>query len=293
MNLDITADLVRDLHETGASTKTGIVLTSTGWEIQSWINRSEYPIAITAADAWEVTGEFEFDDDIAEMLTTPSVPGATSYAVPDEDGDVRAPRDDEDVTVVTSTGEDEDEAGWIGAWWFDAATAVELVTDSDGELRDGGGTSSLWRTAGGRYVMCTRSCWDGEPGIAWTGLTPTQAAEWGYHAPQGRVAEDDTLPPLLVAAWHLRAVRDAITVPRVPVSASDPYQRYPEDVEDEAAEVVADARALLELARTILAQDLRAKRADAAHIVVEAVGSQQAAAARLGMSQPTLNNLIN
>ena len=293
-DLTITPDLVRDLHDRSggaAPDRYGIVLTSGGWQIDSWDNRPEWPVAFTAeaTDAYS-DEDGVLDDDAAEALSTPEQHLSASYDVWSEYGDDRRPPAGGEVTVVTGDwGHEALYESWTEAWWFDAATATELVCDSTAELNTGR-TSSLWRTAGGRYVACTRSIRAGEADRSWSEVTRDAAAEWAYHADADRVAEN--LPPLLAAARHLRAAQDAITVPRAPNPSGEPeYARY-DLIEEAAIEAVHDARALTELARGTAGSGLRAKRARAARLVTLAAGSEQAAADALNISRKTLTDLV-
>ena len=66
---------------------------------------------------------------------------------------------------------------------------------------------------------------------------------------------------------------------------SDPEYARHDLIENEAAEVVHDARALADLARLTLVSRLRDKRARAARLVVTATGCKEDATAVLGISR--------
>ena len=306
MTLNISSDLIRELFDHhGQADQTGIVLTADGWEVTTWSGRRQDKalVAMTKEDAHAWLGTDDPDEvtgDDAQALAT-----SEDYRIPDEDGDYRSPRDDEDPQVVTGTWvgrlfpsetepRGEAETGWRDAWWFDYSTATMLLDEEHEDLgrAPGGTTSSLWRTAGGRYVMRTRSIWGGYH-ETWTELTHAQVAEWVYARPD-LVVEEVELPPVVAAARAARTIVDAMIPPRVPWFDGDMGQRFHRAglVMDEAGEIVHSAAAIADLLRLTVAPQLRAHRSAAARVVELAHGNQTEAAEWLGMGRSTFAKLV-
>lgn len=321
MNLDITAELVQDLYDrarrSGRAAETGLVLGPDGWDTLTWTSPSApLPLAITGEDIYALLDGDEpedgqgLDEDIVAMLTTPEPAEGTSYAVPDEHGEVREPGADDIAQVVTGRQVDGENLGglaetmdWPDGWWFSLRQARQLTTttgDRDGYQRD----AELWLTAGGRYVSRRASSHVDEPGDSWAQVSAEQAAEWLYYCDTDHLAEDLTdagtgqisqdAPSMVASARALRAATDAITAPRVPSTTGDFDIRIPrpQDVEDQAREVEATAAALAVLTRNIVVRDLTRQRRRAVAILVDVYGSQSETARRLGLKQPTINGLL-
>lgn len=303
MNLNITADMVRELVEHhGRADETGIVLTADGWEVTTWSGRYQDTrlIGMTKDDAYGWADGTELDEDDAEALAT-----SEDYRIPDENGDYLNPGDDAEPQVVTGAWEgrlfDSDdesqgevEADWRDAWWFDQGKAVELIGEQHREYAEHGTASSLWRTPGGRYVMHTRTIRGGYS-ESWTELDHAQAAEWGYHAGEYEVNDDVDLPPVIRAARAARTIADALTPPAVPYIDGDFGERLhrADRVQDQAADIVHAAAAVSDLLRLVVAPQLRAHRAAAARVVELAHdGNQTEAAAWLGMGRSTFAKLL-
>ncbi|HEY9475387.1 MAG TPA: hypothetical protein VIS06_16260 [Mycobacteriales bacterium] len=294
MALNITPDMIADLHDAGLRTsradQTGIVLGSDGWETAVWTGAGPDTglVALTAADIYGWLDGTDLDDDAVAALTVPSETQATDYRILSETGSAKDPGD---VTWQVCVG-DATSVSWTDAFWFDMDKARELVAEPAGLYEDKGRASSLWITAEGTYLIRTQSKWVGEPDDQWLKASMTEAVEFVYGSDQDLVV--DELPPVLSAARHAAGLVAELAPPQVGRN-SDP------DVDTaiarrhagEAAEVVHAAKVLAELVRTQVLSDLRDTRGRAAWIVVRAHdGDRNAAAEQLGMSYPTLSGLL-
>jgi|GEM_PF-2687422 len=311
MNLTITEDLIHKLYERSRQSRrpaeTGIVLTADGWDTHVWTTPScPYPVALTGEDIDAlIEGEdfdnpsYELEEWIIESLLQPEPHLAGSYRIPFEDEDWENREPGEGMTPQVVTGRLEEDRGdlrdaesdWTTAWWFDLKKSRQLIDEP--ARAEQGRAFSLWVTEGGRYVARLSSAWVGEADEEWVEVTPVQAAEMIYNADPDRVVEEDA-PALVVAARALRTAADAIRAPRVPVTEGSfgTVIRRPEQVEEAALRVAAEARAISDLARGSLLPELKTTRAAAARVVVEAAGSETKAAERMGIRQPTLNALL-
>lgn len=287
MSLNITPDMIHELHErTARADQTGIVLTDEGWQVETWTQGNPYAglIALTAQDVYGWLDGTEFDDDAAEALAT-----GQDYRIRSETGTVGEPAPGTDYRIaVDATGEDAQE--WESAWWFDFATARELVGVPRGDLNRGR-AASLWQTSEGTYLLRIRSVWEGEQGDRWQPISLAAAVEHVYDVELALLADD--LPAELEAAT-LAAQLVAVMAAPQPGYNSDP------EVADamarrrlgEATGVVHGTRALSDLLRQRVLSDLKRERAAAAGVVVRACGGNEAAAQHLGMAYQTLANLL-
>lgn len=309
MNLEITTEQVRNLYDLVRSTQrpaeTGLVLTADGWDTEVWTTPSApHPVALTGEDIYtlldgeEPDSGDDLDEDLIASLTVPEPGTGERYLVPDEDGELLEPGPGAIGQVVTcsltnnsATTPMVETMDWADAWWFDLAQARRLLTtlgDHDAYGRD----FELWITEGGRYVARRSSSHVAEPGDSWVELTADQAALWLYHAEDDHVDDLDDVPTLMMGARVLRTAAEIVTAPRVPVTdLGITAQRHPERVEGEALRVQETAAALSSLARNVVAPTLARTRREALRILVEIHG-QSGTGRLLGVSQPTINNLI-
>ncbi|MBH1934121.1 hypothetical protein I5Q34_07400 [Streptomyces sp. AV19] len=312
MQLDITPALVHDLLESPRAAlrpeSTGIVLGPDGWTVAVWPEQAPDPglIAFTAEDAHAWADEDgELDDDTVTALCTPADPDdGADYRILGENGR-RTPGAGTRWQVITATTDhaDEDTPGsaswsvarhWRDAVWFDQDGARELVQADPAEARTDSRdrTDALWLTSGGRYLLYRRSASVTEMPEEWEECTLKQAVLYTYRAAGHRVTAE--LPPALAAARHARALADELTAPRVRLEGDPELARgAARRVLDEAAETVHATKAVSELLRSQVLADLRQQRAATARVVEQAHDDRQAAADHLGMSYPTLSNLIN
>ncbi|MFJ5121882.1 hypothetical protein [Kitasatospora sp. NPDC088548] len=152
---------------------------------------------------------------------------------------------------------------WAEAWAVDLALATVLSTDG-----------SLLLTQMGRYL------WS-DPQGALTELTELEAAQAAYRA---RATFDDRLPPALLAARHARALVAALGLP---ADASV----------ESAAALVETGKTVIKLLHGAVSTDVRTQRGIAAQRVVEHEGPDRGAhsraAKRLGLTRPTLSELLS
>lgn len=294
-HLSITPDLVLELHarsqECSDPARVGIVLTSDGWTVAEWATeRPPHPVAIPAA---EVTRpDWPMDYELATVLCTRSQE-ETSYQVVDEYGAVRAPDPDgEPVIVVCDRVDPRDPhcEEWAGAWWYDPTRAYDVLNPPtravDAPVRD-----HLLVTASGRYVVSrhNRLHADGHvPHVLHYEITPARAAEMIYDAGDDQDVRHhaDHRPggvPIVVNTARLaRRLAAAAFEPTEPAATSA----------DASAEIVRSSAVLSDLLRTRVLPYLRYLRGAEAAELVLMLGSQDAAAKQVGVSQPTLHALL-
>lgn len=294
MNLDITPELVKELHEhpSPARDNVAIVLTPAGWEVTALADgRHSNLLAMTAADTdgW-VDEDGVFDDDAAEDLASGRVsPGAEPYVIRDEHGEITTPAAEADPYVVTGESrhqwqEPSPRRNWRTAWWFDLA-AADLVIDVP--ARSGAPAEQLYRTESGRWVEHSSG--------QWHELDQESVAVWAYRS--SHVVTGKPQPPVVAAALAARALADALTPPTLPqyVDGSGLRASKPPTEEENAAaaDVFLAGRAISELLRAEVLPQVREQRRKAAGICVAWHGSESAAAAALDVSRQTLNQLLN
>lgn len=312
MSLNITPELVRELHELGQrANDAAIVLTSGGWEVHAVVDQVPYPMAFTAQDislslaagidyVEDLDGETieamldgPLDDDTAAAMADGGG-GEITYKIFHEDGDERLPGD-ADVAVAFSQNPLNDTEPWADAWWFNLDTARELIQAP--HERDGhGNRESLWITAEGRYVLCVDTIW-GVSDIFWYQLSPNEAAQWLYDAPEDRVVEHEDEPMLVTAARTARALTASITAPPTRRVATSDTTGYTVTDADHAITAFWAAAAISDLVRTRVLSDLRCTRADAAYALVrDADGNVSEAHRQLAdirpLSRRTLDDLL-
>ncbi len=297
--LGITAALITELHDYGQRASEAVIaLTSSGWYVRS-NDDNPFPAVVTAED---ITVEWlddetnpgntvDLDDDTAAEI-------AAAYAhltIPHEDGSTYSPGT---ATVVIAFPGDlhgldsDDTDAPHGAFWFDLNTARELVRETTTDpAREQ--SESLWRTAGGAYVVHVECSLGGRHDY-WYDVTETEAAQRLYQADEDTVATLNG--PLETAARHARDLVEALrgSIPQVRRISADLSRT---DVEA-AADVVAVAGILSELVRTTILPDLRAARAKAAWAVLADQGGNRAATHRLlagrrDISARTVNDLLD
>ncbi|MER5973337.1 hypothetical protein ABT112_27030 [Streptomyces sp. NPDC002055] len=295
VHLDITPALIRELARSRRQAETtGILLGPHGWQVETWAGSGSDSalVALTAEglDAYLDGTELE-EDDIAALATPDD--GPPSYRIPAEDGGLEEPAPDATWQVITSTATDlhcgEYKADWRSARWFDVDAATCLVRDDE---RDAYGRStSLWRTAGGRYVLRLRSLQVEELPLEWAEMPLDQAVPYVYDAARHRVAED--LPPALQAARHAADLVALLAAPDpAPDNSPEVYRARVRRALGASTEVVHATKAVSELLRGRVLTDLRAERSHAAQLVASAFGDRDAAAQHLRMSYPALSHLL-
>lgn len=300
MSLTITPDLIRALAHAGGRTDcTGIVLDADGYRVASWVEHSWHEGIVVRTrkelDALAEQGDVTVDDEELVAWLCTSADG-DAYAVPDEKGTLSAPEGGQRPQVVTGRfdgagGVPIDDYSQTDVWWFDAQTATELISERPGSF-DSGNAISLWLTAGGRYVICRRSPFVSEPAVQWLDITAQDAARHALTVEPQQVTAAPR-PPLLVAAEALRTLVATIEAPQIPRRTVDgTVISLPQKVLAEATAVCTDARIVNDLLRDEVLPLVRYARSAAAKIVVDALGTQQAAADHLGISQSVLSRLL-
>jgi len=296
--LGITPEMILDLyeHDHVSADKVGIVLTDSGWSIETWPGQPHAPelVAFTRDDLYAWADGTELTEDDAEAI----LDGA-DFRIPGEDGEYREPRPGETPQVVVGRLDGRwaiDEAGRrgevvydrAGAWWFDYNTATLII---EPDRAPGGDVHSLYLTAGGRWVWLRHSV-RGYPHDEWGELTPDQVAEWVYYRPD-LVNQSADLPPLVEAALKARELVDILKAPKVRWFGDGAQRWHRADlVLDESTHLVRAAGAVSELLRRTVLADIRGHRADAARNVILASGGQEQGAEELGISRATLANLV-
>lgn len=279
--LNITSDLVTELAEArGRADETGIVLTADGWQVATWSGLYQ-DLALVAMTKEDVDGQDAGD-----------VAASEDYRIPDEHGNHSTPAKDARPQVVTGAVDRQHGTGWQDAWWFDQIAAVQLISEKHREYAEHGTASSLWRTAGGRYVKRIRTVHGGER-ETWTELNHAQVAEWAYAADDGMCEVKQ--PPVIVAARAARTIADALTPPAVRWSDGGEGRRFYRGDQpiDEAAEIIHAAATIADLLRETVAPQLRTHRSAAARVIeVAHDGNQAEAAAWLGMGRSTFAKLL-
>ncbi|WP_157495424.1 hypothetical protein [Kutzneria sp. 744] len=220
MYLDLNAELVTRLHQASPTAEhRGIMLTPHGWAVLESDNfdaRLLYPQALDAQDLADMLGDTELTDDaaadIARHLRT------SDTRVLDE---LHHWADTPSETAVVVTEPDRDNAEWPAShcwrstfrcWWFDHATARQLLTSTPDSTRGAGGitaTRDLWVTASGRFVSRRQSTWV-TPHTAWVEVEPETAAARLYDADPGHVLKLDHPPLLMRAVLQARALVDTV-----------------------------------------------------------------------------------
>lgn len=295
--LAITADLITELHQHGQRTiESVLVLTPEGWYVRSNID-NPYPVALRAdelAEAW-LSDDEELDGDLAVTIAD----GFTEMTIPSELGDLRSPVGDALVVHPGGPlGSDDDfiDAPWAGAWWFDPASARQVLhaISSDPAREE---TVELWRTEHGRYLLHVETSYLGRHDW-WYEITEDDAAQRLYDAEDDQVASTDGLLERAVRLAHDLASDVATTVPEVRrLGDIEGTVLYRTDVEA-ASGVFAVAGILSDLVRTRLLSDLRTSRGRAAGAVLADQGHNRAAthrvlAARRAVSLRTVSDLLD
>jgi len=296
--LGITPEMIIDLyeHDHVSADKVGIVLTDSGWSIETWPGQPHDPelVAFTRDDLYAWADGTELTEDDAEAI----LDGA-DFRIPDEDGEYREPRPGETPQVVVGRLDGRwaiDEAGRRGeivydreqAWWFNYNTATLII---EPDRAPGGDVHSLYLTAGGRWVWLRHSV-RGYPHDEWVELTPDQVAEWVYYNPD-RVNRGVDLPTLVQAALKARELVDLFEPPRVRWYKDGERRYHRADlVRDESVRLVHDAGVISDLLRRAVLAGIREHRASAARNVILACDGQEKAAEVIGISRATLANLV-
>lgn len=280
-DLTITPNLIAELHNAAQrGANAGLMLTSEGWEVRSWIDTSEihHPVAMTAEDLSVLLDGEPLDKDLAAELASGAATSA-DYQVRDEDGEISSPAADADV-VVALTSPDNEDGGWAGAWWFDANNARELVGEQK-EDRERGKAESLWITAAGRYVVRLDSVINGEHTV-WYEISEDDAAAFLYDAPGlAETTQGADLPVLVRAARLARELADLITPPpgrTIPGEYGTTDYRVDHEL---ATERFAAAGIIGDLVRTRVTADLRTVRATIARQVHRSTGRSTAETHRI------------
>lgn len=278
MNTTITAELIHTLINRGSSRpeQTGITLGAHGWEAETDpTGLDEHLTPITVEGVYAYTDGAEPDDDDLAALAS-----AADYQIQREDGATLPPGEGITAQVVTHLRTDYGDvvADWEAAFWINVDAAQLLVQGSP----VGGITESLYRSGGGRWLIHRESDWVKETATSWWEIGIAEAVKIAYLAQAGQIADEDTLPGTIAAARHARALLDAVAPTGAAVSL------------EEATEIARGAGALATLLRERVSSDLRARRADAARVVIKGCdGNQSEAAQVMGIHRGTLNDLIN
>lgn len=290
--LDITSDLVHELHRSGRLHETGIALGPDGWECGAWADEApDSPlVALTqdAIDTWAGDPDAEgglSEEDIQAMLAD------HDYRIRDEYGDTTEPGEDTGWAVVTGTAHSDDlgeesslvtaALPWRKAFWVDLDQATRVIDDEDTESEHAG---SIWVTAGGIWLVRSG---DGE----WARLTLQTAAILVYEADEDDVRDDG---PLLAQA--ARAARELADLMAYDIPQGD--RRLGADVQawrqrEAAISHTHTAYAIGELVRHRVQPAVRDGRGGAAHTVRMAHdGNTTTAAEDLDMSRGTLLGLL-
>lgn len=286
--LNITADLIAELHDrTGRAF--GITLSADGWSVEpdERCPSTLTPITTEGLDAWLDGNDPEPSD--FEALTEPDAPGLDTYRIPDEDGADTEPAADATWQVVT-TGPDGEDGDWTEAFWIDidAATVVVEAPDRIGYDRNGqcftrNRRTSLWRTAGARWVARTESDHIGDWDVTWAELTDEQAMVF-IHDADPDLVDDDACAVWTAAAGAARAVTDAFC-------AEGLLQPRPDTAD--MAEAFRAVRALSSLLRGDVLSTLKTTRTTAARwVAADLAPDRQAAAELLQLSARSLEDLI-
>jgi hypothetical protein len=285
--LDITAELVRDLVELGPSDREpAIVLGPHGWvAIADTMGVDLRQIGFHLSERPELLEEPLTEGTLAGC-TVPD-DGPESYRIPSLlTGKPDDPTPGEAVAVATARldlsedGTEEIEHDWRFALWLNPDRARLICTNSPS--RDG---STLHVYTNGTWLRRT-------PDGHWAYMEAKAAMEWAYLVPSSEIVGSEPLPPLISGVIAMHVLRRTLSLPALPAHA-DPVGRITVAVgaQPVAREIVrATAQHLLPALANRVFQESRGR---SARMLTAACGSQSAAADYLGTGRSNFTEMLH